>query len=86
MNLPGLMSVRQRDNKRLTASHRFSLSDLAMMEASADPERLRLDKTFSLGRSYNVKVRPGSPDYNNTYDGHSETSDNVQTEIFGECI
>ena len=54
MNLPGLMSVRQRDNKRLTASHRFSLSDLAMMEASADPERL--DKTFSLGRSHNVKV------------------------------
>ena len=56
MNLPGLMSVRQRDNKRLTASHRFSLSDLAMTEASADPERLRLDKTFSLGRSHNVKV------------------------------
>ena len=56
MNLPGLMSVRQRDNKRLTASHSFSLSDLAMTEASADPERLRLDKTFSLGRSHNVKV------------------------------
>ena len=49
------MSARLRD-KRLTGSHRFSLSDLAIMEAEADQDRLKLDKSFSLGRCQNVKV------------------------------
>ena len=49
------MSVRQRD-KRLTGSHRFSLSDLAIMEAEANQERMMLDKSCGLRRCESVKV------------------------------
>ena len=48
-------SVRQRD-KRLTGSYRLSMGDLAVMEAQSEQDRLRLDKSLSLGRCHKVVV------------------------------
>ena len=48
-------SVRQRD-KRLSGSYRLSMSDLAIMEVPSDQDRLRLNKTLSLGRCNQVVV------------------------------
>ena len=56
MNLPSLMpvgSVRQRD-KRLSGSYRLSMGDLAIIEVPSDQDRLRLNKTLSLGRCNKV--------------------------------
>ena len=58
MNLPSLMSagsVRQRD-KRLSGTYRLSMGDLAVMEAQSEQDRLRLDKSLSLGRCHKVVV------------------------------
>lgn len=48
-------SVRQRD-QRLSGSYRLSMGDLAIMEVQSDQDRLRLNKTLSLGRCNKVVV------------------------------